>query len=301
MDWKPFYGLLPFVLSSLLAISLALTYKALKKRRSRRSPLASKQVGHVPGQQLVARMSDHEIDMLMSVMLMYLAAPVMFAVWAGNRIAWERIHWGFLEWLFLLCATAIFGHGLLGYIRHLNSRDNIRDGLLAERVTGMQLNRLIVQGCTVLHDLPCNGFNIDHVVIAPRGVYAVETKSFRKPRDASDDKRDPGHQVNFDGKLLRFPDFVTREPVEQAQQQAQWLQRWLRESLKQDIPVTPALALPGWYVKQPEDVWHNSLVKVFTPMGDGANFMAKDIIRLDPVLRSLIATALAQRFPVTAD
>ena len=36
-------------------------------------------------------------------------------------------------------------------------------------------------------------------------------------------------------------------------------------------------------------------------MGDGANFMAKDIIRLDATLRALVATALAQRFPVTVD
>lgn len=71
--------------------------------------------------------------------------------------------------------------------------------------------------------------------------------------------------------------------------------------MKQDIPVTPALSLPGWYVSQPEEVWRNSLVKVFTPMGDGANFMAKDIIRLDATLRALVATALAQRFPVTVD
>ena len=63
MAWKQLYGILPFFVSSLLALSLALTYKLLKRRLSRRSPLASKQIGHVPGQQLVTRMSDHQTDM----------------------------------------------------------------------------------------------------------------------------------------------------------------------------------------------------------------------------------------------
>ena len=65
--------------------------------------------------------------------------------------------------------------------------------------------------------------------------------------------------------------------------------------MKQELPVTPALALPGWYVSQSDDVWRNSPVKVFTPMGEGANFMAKDIIRLDPTTVSythLTAVAL---------
>ena len=301
MAWKQLYGILPFFVSSLLALSLALTYKLLKRRLSRRSPLASKQIGHVPGQQLVTRMSDHQTDMVLAVMLMYMALPLVFMMWAGSKIDWSKFHMGTMEWIYITIALGVFGYGLRDYIRNLHARDNIRDGLLAERVTGMQLNRLIAQGCIVLHDLPGDGFNIDHVVIAPRGIYAVETKSFRKPRNASDDKRDPGHQVSFDGNLLRFPDFATREPLEQAKQQAQWLQRWLREALKQDIPVTPALSLPGWYVSQSDDVWRNSPVKVFTPMGEGANFMAKDIIRLDPTMRSLVATALAQRFPVTAD
>ena len=300
MEWKQYLGLAPFFLSASLALALALSYRALKKRWARRSPLASRQIGHVPGQQLVERISDHETEILTSVMLMYMALPAMFMAWAGMRIDWDEVQWGFSEWLMLTAAGAMFAYGLYSYAKHLNKRDQARDGLLAERVTGMQLNRLIGRGCFVMHDLPAEGFNIDHIVIAPRGVYAVETKSFRKPRDASADRSDPSHHVRFDGKRLRFPDFNTAQPIEQAQQQAQWLQRYLREALGMEISVTPAVALPGWFVVSDEQIWRSASVKVFTPMGEGANFMAKDIARLDMATRSLVVSALAQRFPVGA-
>src|SRR5690606_21623326 len=119
------------------------------------------------------------------------------------------ISWGGSEWIFLAAALLMFSYGLLSYMRHLNAYDNIRDGLLAERVTGMQLNRLVANDCFVMHDLPCEGFNIDHVVIAPRGVYAVETKSFRKPRHKSS-RESP--KVKFDGNALDFGSFTTNKP-----------------------------------------------------------------------------------------
>src|SRR5690606_9303397 len=70
----------------------------------------------------------------------------------------------------------------------LRLRERAHDGLLAERITGMQLNRLVAEGCRVLHDVPAPDFNIDHVVVAPGAVYAVETKSFRKPTGIAPDQ-----------------------------------------------------------------------------------------------------------------
>lgn len=293
MQWKAFLGFLPFFLSTGLALALALSYKALKKRRERRSPLADKQIGHVPGQQLVTRMSDHETEILLAVMLMYMAFPLMFMAWVGQRIDLTSIRWRFSEWTFLIAAIALFGYGLYSYIRHLHDRDRIRDGLLAERVTGMQLNRLVAQGCIVMHDLPCGDYNIDHVVIAPRGVYAVETKSFRKPKEKS-----PGEpaKVTFNGELLEFPDFTTRKPIEQARRQASSLSALLRESLGEPVRVAPAIALPGWFVDK-TDAGKISDVFVFTPMGRSCEWFTYGDEAIPQVKRHLIAQALATRYP----
>jgi hypothetical protein len=115
--------------------------------------------------------------------------------------------------------------------------------------------------------------NYSDPILFSRGVYAVETKSFRKPRDASDVRDDPSHQVRYDGKGLVFPVFATREPVEQALRQAQWLRRFLRDAVNREVPVTPAVALPGWYVVR-TDEGKRADVQVFSPMGKGPEFMA---------------------------
>lgn len=293
MDWTALYGLLPFTLSALLALALAISYKLLKKLRARRSPLATKHIGHVPGQQLVTRISDHETEMLTSVMLMYMALPMMFMLWAGLHIDWTNLRWSSVESLLAIGVAGMFAYGLWGYIRHLHARDNVADGLLAERVTGMQLNRLVTQGCRVLHDVPGDGFNIDHIVVAPSGVFAVETKSFRKPKNLP---KDEAARVEYDGNKLLFPDFATTKPIEQAARQAQWLRRLLHEALGETYPVIPAVALPGWFVVR-TDAGKSAEVRVFTPMGKGAEFLAWPPQRLTEQQRGMIVQVLASRYP----
>lgn len=297
MIWTQFAGVVAFFLSIGLTLVCVLAFKTLHHRAARRAPLSRKQVNHLPGQQLLQRVSDHHDELLVSALLMFMALPLFFAAWAGGHIRWDVVRFDFGAVVFLLAALGLFAFALHRYIKHYRLREKAHDGLVAERVTGVQLNRLAAQGCIVMHDLPAENFNIDHVVIAPRAVYAVETKSFRKPKQGSE----TSSQVAFDGTTLRFPDFIEKDALAQAQRQAQWLSKLLRETVKRDIPVMPALALPGWYIKTADDVWQTAAVKVFTPMGGGANFMARGTEAIDEVTRNLVRDALAVRYPEIPD
>ena len=53
-----------------------------------------------------------------------------------------------------------------------------RDG---ERVIGQFLEGLRESGYRVLHDIVGDNFNIDHLLIGPRGVFTIETKTISKP------------------------------------------------------------------------------------------------------------------------
>lgn len=284
---------LTFVASIGLTVGSLLLYRLLRKRNERRSPLLNRQIGHVPGQQLVKRVADDQDNILVGFMVMYFAFPIALLAWAVPRVPPDRIRLDGGAWLFLLLALGIFAWGIRIFTKHWKRRRHAEDGLLAERITGIQLNRLVAQGCLVLHDLPAEGFNIDHIVVSPRGVYVVETKSIRKPKHA---KSGTTYHVKFDGESLRFPDFTATKPVQQAERYAQWVATQLRE-LKISVPVIPALALPGWHINQTTDVWRTSKVKIFTPMGNGSNFMAKDLGHIDIQTRSFIAQALATRYP----
>jgi hypothetical protein len=61
-----------------------------------------------------------------------------------------------------------------------------RDG---EKDVGQKLELLRKKGYEILHDIIGNGFNLDHVLIGPAGIFTVETKThsnvscWRKARD----------------------------------------------------------------------------------------------------------------------
>lgn len=297
MRWQAFIGHGVFLLSMGVTLVVLLGFKLWHRHSRRRAPLQDRQVGHLPGQQLQTRIDHHQEELSFGVDMMIGALPIMFLIWATLRIQWETVRIGFNELIFLIGWLSMLAWGFLMYRKHYRLREQARDGLLAERVTGMQLNRLLAQGCTVMHDLPAVGFNIDHVVIAPRGVYAVETKSFRKPKGAGEER----HRVGFDGQALRFPDFINTDAPAQAIRQAQWLAREIRSATGTDCPVTAALALPGWYIVQDESVWRTAAVKVFSPMGEGSNFMAKGAEVLTGAERAMVSKALALRYPRIED
>jgi hypothetical protein len=119
---KGLYGLIPFLVSVALTFGFALTFKALRKRAQRRSPLHGKKAGHLPGQQLVERVGNHQDEVMMAIMLMYMALPLMFAGWAGLYLPWSAIKWNWPESTFLTGAMVLFGWGLYSYIKHFNAR-----------------------------------------------------------------------------------------------------------------------------------------------------------------------------------
>lgn len=75
---------------------------------------------------------------------------------------------------------------------------------------------------------------------------------------------------------------------------------YLRTALGREIPVSPALALPGWWIEKTE-AGKQSDVRVFTPMGRGAEFLLKGRPRLDEPTRALVAQAIALRRPDISD
>ena len=121
-------------------------------------------------------------------------------------------------------------------------------GLDGETYVGQQLNHLMLLGCRIYHDFQtAKQGNIDHIVVSPAGVFAVETKAKYKP-DRKRGKIDA--KVVYDGKKLNFSDVVvTDQPLQQAKELAITLSKELSGSIGKKIPVTPVVASPGWWVE----------------------------------------------------
>jgi Nuclease-related domain len=120
----------------------------------------------------------------------------------------------------------------------------LQQGMEGERAVGQFLERLRERGYQVFHDVLGGGFNVDHVLIGPAGVFTVETKTWSKP--VRGDAR-----VVCDGERLRIgslePD---RNPIIQAKVQAAWLKQLLAESTGKQYATRPVILFPGWYVEQ---------------------------------------------------
>jgi len=264
------------------------------KRDKRRSPLTGK-LHHSPGEQLRTRMQEHADEMIGGWMIMSLSVPLLMLAWALQFVPWHQLKVGSREGLFVLGAVVVFAVGLRGFLRHAHLRRRAREGLAAELMTAQELNRLASAGCQVLHDIPGESFNLDHVVVGPRGVVVIETKSFKKPPKGGGDSH---YKVQYDGKGLLFQGWATTEPITQALANARWLHDYLRKAINRDVPVIPAVALPGWWIDQTKGA-DQSAVRVFAPAGRGTQFMIGPRFGapLDDATRALVVQALVMRYP----
>jgi hypothetical protein len=153
--------------------------------------------------------------------------------------------------LFTVAAAAavIFAGWRIWRIRRRVQRLKLgRDG---ERAVGQFLERLRDGGGQVFHDVPGEGFNLDHVVISPHGIYAIETKTLSKPW--------PGAKIVVEGDALSVAGQVPdRNPIKQVTAASRWLENELKKSTGKRCFVRGVVVFPGWFVEQrgpSGDVW----------------------------------------------
>lgn len=230
--------------ASLIGPVLAIGFLKIRKRRARarrRSPIGIDML-RGPGHTLREQLDEIRMDLLANVsilMVLPLLFLAMFLAHSHVRGAQAMVHLA----PFYIAAALVT---LLVFIRQLWTMgvrlDQLQAGYDAELSVGQELDQLMRQGAATFHDIPADNFNIDHVVIAVEGVFAVETKGFTKPKHGRG-KADA--TVAFDGALLKFPGWTTKEPLEQAQRQSAWLAKWLTSAIGSPVHVLPVLALPG--------------------------------------------------------
>lgn len=205
--------------------------------KDKRSPLKDKPLRN-PGQSL-----DEQIHDLISD---YALGPLVFALFVVliAVLEWLKYYWSVPRSPILYSFVAIppLAYAVLRFFRVKREWETLRLGRDGEKDVGQKLEVLREAGYEVFHDIIGDGFNIDHVLIGPAGVFTVETKTYSKR---------PGNpSVVFDGNKVLIdglePD---RNPVVQAKVQAGWLRELLSESTGQKYDVRPVIVYPGWFVE----------------------------------------------------
>jgi len=230
-----------------LALVLTVLFRKRKEQREfRRAPF--KELQRRPAGETL-RIKLEELDENISdqiaklMMLPFILVIVLFALHPKELITPS------VFFVFSVGWAGFYGVKLL---KTLKTRSNYKLGFEGERYVAEELSRLIGVGFEIYHDIPFDGFNIDHVLVSSAGVFAVETKTRRKPVDESGNKE---YRVLFDGKFLQWPWGPDNYGIEQAANNARTLSKWLSGAVGESVGATAILTLPGWMVdrKAPYD------------------------------------------------
>ena len=223
-----------------------IVWRKRRARAERRSPLTEKLL-RGPGHALREQAEDVRLDMFADMAITTTLPTTLVGLHLAQSHIFSRPESLFrLGFTVAMIAASVLWAAARVY-RRARKLDHLRLGLDAEVAAGQELNQLMRDGAAVFHDLPADGFNIDHVVVSTRGIFAVETKGYSKPNAS---RGAEGATVSYDGKMLSFPDWKTRKPLEQAERQAVWLSKWLSRAVGAPVSAIPVVTLPGWFVKR---------------------------------------------------
>ena len=238
-----------------------------------------------PGKSLADRIQEETMDAILLSIFLMLAPPFSLLI-LSTFVKYQNAG---IVYLIFITATLIIT-GLFCWKVHSKFRQIrlCRMGLDGERATGEELNQLMKHGYRVYHDLQAGKFNIDHIVIGPSGVYAVETKYRSKVAGNGTN----GVKVLRDNDRLCFPDNrIDSKAIPQARAQAKWLSEFLTKSVGKQTTVQAMVALPGWYVKPGP---HDGTVLVISPKNPDNFFLSRPAI-LDDQMIQQVAFQVEQR------
>jgi Nuclease-related domain len=234
--WRPFLfwaGLIP----SLVLLAVVFFERWQRKRKGERPPISEKLLrpAGYSLQQKLEDLNDANNLQLVGTFLFSLAAVGCFSFVPTDYIG--RII--FLT-VFGLCAA---GCTVMAWRTLLKIR-NYRRGLLGEQAVAEQLQRLLPLGYRVFHDVPGDGkWNVDHVVVGPAGVFAIETKYRTKSPSTVGEC-----EAVFDGNKIQYPSSYDANAHKQAVRNADWLTNMLSKAASEPVEARPVVALPGWKV-----------------------------------------------------
>jgi hypothetical protein len=253
-----------------------------RKRKGERSPLPDKLL-RPPGYSMQRKLEDLNDDFMTWFMAAFLFS-ILIVIFPPTRPADVWAPFVALVFFGLIAVACTFVA-----LRKLTQIHKYRRGLLGEQAVAEQLQSLLGSGYRVFHDIPKKDGkgNIDHAVVGPAGVFAIETK-YRTKQPGKAGERDC--DAIFDGNKIQFPSGYDLRAPEQARQNARWLANTLSEATGARVTVQPIVALPGWWVT----LKANSDVKVLSGK-QIASFIAKEPSQLSAQVIQQIIYQLEQR------
>lgn len=210
---------------------------AVKAEEKKRSPLLMSAL-RVPGQSIDLEIDDLAYDGVL--------APLLYALFALllAGLEWSREVFTIkpAPWFYTVAAAGVCIFAAVRVPRTLTRLRALRLGREGERAVAQYLEWFRTAGFFVLHDVPNDNANIDHVLLGTKGLFTIETKTISKPERGECKVR------VLDGRVRANGQVIDRDPLVQAKAQARWLSNFLGDSRFKPF-VQPVVVFPGWFVE----------------------------------------------------
>ncbi|MBQ4833631.1 NERD domain-containing protein [Pseudoalteromonas sp. MMG010] len=251
-----------FVIGSVYSLLGVLFFRIWLHQRSAKLPIERNKLKRVAAQTLQEQVNNQIVDVIGLVCLATLMIIMPFAI---KGIA-EVFASGKFNYFFIILIVLVLAYVARKLWVKSNDLIKLKLGRDAELAVASELIELQSHGYQVFHDIQADGFNIDHLVVGPNGIFAIETKGRHKRI-----KDETNYKVKFEKNRLAFPSWFESKPLEQAQNQANWVNKWLYESTGFNTQVLPILCFPGWFIELKQKpvfpiVSHKQMVKTILSM-----------------------------------
>lgn len=184
-----------------------------------------------------------ELEALSQRQSTYLGASLMFVFIFAVAHTFEahQLFEGYPAWqLYMLLATLLSAAGLVLYQlgRTLQQWREVRYLRDANIAVGHSLQRIAVGHGRVFHDVVTPAGVVDHVLVGPGGIYAVNVVAHRAMRRESVSIADDELHFQPDGKQIAINEIATKTTR---------LEQEFRDLLKNAVRVRSVIAVPGWH------------------------------------------------------
>lgn len=203
---------------------------------TKRSPIDKKRLRRIPGEHLQKEIKEKVLDAI----VLNIIFPFSVAFGMLTAILISSFSYYCIAWIAFVFFALWALHGYFRFKKVNMEISCYRLGRDGELLVGQVLENGVKYGWNVFHDFQMKSVgNIDHIVIAPQGIFAIETKTVSK--------FDNEEKIVYDGKSVRTDSGRTLDsPLSQAERQARELKEFLRIRTGKLFSVQSIVTYPGW-------------------------------------------------------
>lgn len=213
---------------------------AFESKKKRRSPVEGP-LRRLPGQSI----REERERLFDDKGAAYLFAPIVAWIFVGWQLLYKWTGWKLNPGAAAAVASLVTVYCVYRLWRLRVDFRNLNLAEKGERRVSEVLRRLRDRDYITFDDLILEGVNVDHVVVGPGGVFAIETKTYSPFGRRVAGIAANGH-LQLDGKP------ALNDPCKQARKSAALVSGELKRWIRREIWVDPVLVLPGWRIEAPK-------------------------------------------------